>query len=144
LKRRKSKRRHLVAWAGEDTINLTPLLDVIFNLIFFFLLATTLKQTRAFLEVRLPHATRSQVAEAPKKTLVITLTGEDRIFVETRELTLEELERELRETAPGDVDRMILRGDAMAHHQAVVRVLDACARAGHFGVAVEVKSDTVK
>ena len=37
--KRRRKRRRALEWGVEESINLTPLLDMIFNLIFFFILA---------------------------------------------------------------------------------------------------------
>jgi biopolymer transport protein ExbD len=137
--KKRSKRRRRLTWSGEESINLTPLLDMIFNLIFFFILATTLRQSKAFLEVRLPQSSQAALQNIQKKTIVITLTREDRIFIGEKELTVESLEEELKNIPPNEIERLILQGDAMAHHEAVVKVLDACARAGHTGVSVEVK-----
>ena len=137
--KRSKRRRHLLTWAGEESINLTPLLDVIFNLIFFFLLATTLRQTQAFIEVDLPSAKQAAVAEAPKKKIEITLTVDNRLYLNDREVDFDELENRLREIDPEKVERVILKGDAGARHENVVRVLDICSAAGHLGVSVEVR-----
>jgi len=137
---RRIRRRNRLTWAGEDSINLTPLLDVIFNLIFFFLLATTLKQAKAFLDVRLPYAQQAAHITAPKRTIIITVNRDDKIYLGAREVSFEELERELKKTSPTEVEGVILRGDAYAHNKAIVKVLDTCVRAGHFSVALEVKT----
>ncbi|MBN1899956.1 biopolymer transporter ExbD [Candidatus Sumerlaeota bacterium] len=139
MKKHSKRRRHLT-WSGEESINLTPLLDMIFNLIFFFILATTLRQSKALLEVRLPQSSQGALQSIEKNIIVITLTSEDRIFLGEKEATIESLEQELKTIPPNEIESLILQGDARAHHEAVVRVLDACARAGHTGVSVEVKS----
>ena len=138
--KRRIRRRRRLTWAGEDSINLTPLLDVIFNLIFFFLLATTLKQTKAFLEVRLPYAQQATHIATPKRTIIITVSREDKVYVGAREVSFEELEIVLKKTPPSEIEGVILRGDARAHNEAIVKVLDTCVRAGHSGVALEVKT----
>lgn len=137
--KKRSKRRQRLTWSGEESINLTPLLDMIFNLIFFFILATTLRQSKALLDVRLPQASQAVLQNIQRNTIVITLTREDRIFLGEKEMTLKSLEKELKDIPPNEIERLILQGDAQAHHEAVVKVLDTCVRAGHTGVSVEVK-----
>ena len=137
--KKRSKRRRFLTWSGEESINLTPLLDMIFNLIFFFILATTLRQSKAFLDIRLPRASQAALQNIQRKTIIITLTRENRIFLDEMEMTLETLEQVLKDAPPHEIERLILQGDAQAHHEAVVKVLDTCARAGHTGVSVEVK-----
>jgi len=125
---------------GEG-INLTPLMDMIFNLIFFFILATEVRQSHAFLEVRLPHVTQTARMESAGKTLVITVTKDNRVFLEKREISPESLEAELKKIPPAQVSRIAIKGDAQAYHETIVKVLDACVKAGHTGVSVEVKSE---
>lgn len=139
IMKKRSKRRHRLTWSGEESINLTPLLDMIFNLIFFFILATTLRQSKALLEVRLPQSSQAALQKMQKKTVVITLTRDDRIFIGEKEMTIQSLEEDLKNIPPNEIERLILQGDAQSHHEAVVQVLDICARAGHTGVSVEVK-----
>jgi biopolymer transport protein ExbD len=139
--RKRRRRRRLLSWDTEESINLTPLLDVIFNLIFFFLLATTIKQSQAFLDVKLPKSSRANIVKKEKKIIVITLDKENRIFFEKDEVSIDDLEKKLIETSPEEVDRIVLRGDAKSYHESVVNILDVCVKAGHRGVSVEVKKE---
>jgi len=134
------KRRLSEMEVGEG-INLTPLMDMIFNLIFFFILATEVRQSHAFLEVRLPHVTQTTRMESAGKTLTLTVTKDNRIFLEKREISPESLEAELKKIPPAQVSRIAIKGDAQAYHETIVKVLDACVKAGHTGVSVEVKSE---
>jgi len=133
------RRRSRLAWAGEDSINLTPLLDVIFNLIFFFLLATTLRQTKAFLEVKLPYAHQVSQLSPQKKTIIITISRDDKVYLGEKEVSFDKLVQELKRVSADEIGGVIVRADAYAHNKAIVKVLDACARAGHRGIALEVK-----
>ena len=57
------------------------------------------------------------------------------------DLSADALEKELISHQPREVEQIILKGDANARHETIVRVLDACAKAGHICVSVEVKKD---
>ncbi len=133
------RRKRYLTWVSEDSINLTPLLDVIFNIIFFFILATTIREAKSFLEVQLPSSSEAAAREAETATLIITVTDTNRIYLNEREVTPKDLEVMLREQDVANVREIIIRGDAKAYNQTIVDVLDACARAGHYAVSIEVK-----
>lgn len=116
----------------EPEISLTPLIDVVFTLIIFFVVTTTF-QERAQIALDLPEggAPKAQVEEPP---LVVSVDREGRYYVGDREVLgrdVESLLAALRE-AGGDYPerRVLLRADAEARHQAVVTALDALGRAG--------------
>ena len=133
------RRKRYLAWVSEDSINLTPLLDVIFNLIFFFILATTIREAKSFLEVQLPSSSEAAAREAETATLIITVTDTNKIYLNEREVTPKALEALLKEQDVANVREIIIRGDAKAYNQTIVDVLDACARAGRYAVSIEVK-----
>lgn len=133
------RRRNKESWLPESGINLMPLLDVIFNLIFFFILATTIKESKAFLDVKLPKSTEAQAATAPQ-ALVINVTEENQIFLQDEEVPLDTLNKSLEALkAEKNINRVIIRGDAKAYNQTIVSVLDACAKVGLLTVSIEVK-----
>ena len=133
------RRKRYLTWVSEDSLNLTPLLDVIFNLVFFFILATTIREAKSFLEVQLPSSSEAAAREAETATLIITVTETNKIYLGEREATPEDLEALLREPGVAKVKEIIVRGDAKAYNQTIVNVLDACARAGHYAVSIEVR-----
>jgi biopolymer transport protein ExbD len=112
----------------EPGINLTPLLDAIFNLIFFFLLATTLREEELGAEVALPSSEVGRVAES--KADSITLTADDRIFFRGEEIIEEVLELEMRALAGRGVREIAIRGDTDASIGLLRSVMDVCTRSG--------------
>jgi biopolymer transport protein ExbD len=117
---------------------LTPLLDVILNLIFFFILATTIQETKEFLDVQLPSSSEAaERAEVPK-TLIITVTEENKVFLGEEEIEAERLHERIEGMKAEEIKEIIIRGDAKAYNQTMVKVLDECAKAGKYGVSIEV------
>lgn len=119
-------------------INVTSLVDIIFNLLLFFLLTTTFSET-AGLEIELPEASAADLQIAPDD-LAIRLSADGRIFVEEREVSLEALEARLREhqrAAPASV--VVLQADTAVAHGRVAEVVDLAKRVGiaRFGIATE-------
>jgi biopolymer transport protein ExbD len=122
----------------DEGINLTPLLDVLFNLIFFFILATTIKDREAFLDVTLPDAQQSAAASETKPTWTIVLTADQRVLLNGEDVEADALADRLAETPPEDIDGIVVRGDTKAYHGTLVKALDACARSGQTNIRIEV------
>jgi biopolymer transport protein ExbD len=78
----------------DEELNLTPLLDCIFNLVFFFLVATNLKQEQAQLEVQLPQAP-IQTAQAPPESIVITIGASGEIVLNGETVARDQIETAL-------------------------------------------------
>ncbi|MFP4348347.1 MAG: ExbD/TolR family protein [Desulfococcaceae bacterium] len=62
----------------EDHIDLTPLIDAMFLLLIFFIMATTF--SKPVMDVMLPHAESSAESASTKEQVVITIDAEGRIF----------------------------------------------------------------
>ena len=113
-------------------INLTPLIDVVFLLLIFFMVTTTFtRETR--LVVNLPEADGEPVQDAPQ-SIEISVSQSGAYAVDGRALVNNEastLMQALEEVSGGDHDLgMTLIADAGATHQAVVTAMDAIGKAG--------------
>ena len=110
----------------SDGLNLTPLVDVVFLLLVFFLAATTLAKQEVELDLRLPQA-RSGEAAGGSRALVVNVFADGRLVVDGREVTLEALRQKLLAAWQGDRDQEVLvRGDQGAQFGVGLQVLDAC------------------
>jgi biopolymer transport protein ExbD len=115
-------------------INLTPLIDVVFLLLIFFMVSTTFDR-HAKLKVDLPEssATNTQQQQDP---VVISIDAKGNYFINDRQLvntSLDTLKIALRKTVADLEEKdvsLVLRADAKTPHQSVVRVMDAAAQLG--------------
>lgn len=116
----------------EPQLELTPLIDVVFQLLVFFMIATSFREPESALGVELPAAASS--SERPLEPLVIDVLRDGRVRIGARELAPEQLGSELagalRAARPDARAPVTLRGDRLARHEDIVRVLDACRAAG--------------
>lgn len=122
-------RRHQVE---EPGINLTPLIDVVFLLLIFFMVTTTFnRETR--LAVNLPEAD-AEATEAVPEQLEVAVDADGRYALNGRLLADRQpgtLRRALDEEAGGDRNMpVVLVADADATHQSVVTVMDVLGQAG--------------
>lgn len=118
--------------ADEPDINLTPLIDVVFLLLIFFMVSTTFKRD-AELAVELPEASVESSAQAPD-TLELVIDEQGRYFLDDKELINRELatvKQALADAAGDSRERpLVIRADAKTPHQAVVTAMDAAGQLG--------------
>lgn len=114
------------------SVNLTPLIDVVFLLLIFFMVSTTFTRETQ-LSVDLPEATGLQRDEADRQVeILIDEQGQYRVngrpLLDTR---LRTLQAAMYEVCQGDTTLpLVISADAQAAHQAVVRAMDAAGQMG--------------
>jgi biopolymer transport protein ExbD len=119
-------------------VNLTPLIDVVFLLLIFFMVSTSFDRY-AYLKVQLPEASNKaqQQTGAP---LVISIDAKGKFFVNQRQVvntSLETLKAAIKQTVGDRKDMtVLLRADANTPHQAVVRAMDAAAQLGLVRISI--------
>jgi len=116
----------------EIDLNLTPLIDVVFLLLIFFMVSTTFEKT-AKLKVDLPEASAQAVQQSENK-IVIGIDAKGRYYINDRQLVntqTKTLKMALMKVS-GDNKQMpiVLRADAKTPHQSVVRAMDAASQLG--------------
>jgi len=122
----------------ELQINLTPLIDVVFLLLIFFMVSTTFtRETR--LAVNLPEADGEPAQENPQQ-IEISVSSTGAYAVAGRNLVDSELNtlmRALEEVTRGNRDvALVLIADAEATHQSVVRAMDAIGQSGFSSLSI--------
>ena len=119
------------------SINLTPLIDILFLVLMFLVLTATFRGTSA-LDLTLPSAeTAPPVSVDAPGVVRVVVMADGQILVEDRPVTLGELERRLVEMPDRDRLSIILAADARSSHGDVVAVMDRVRRAGIFKLRLE-------
>lgn len=122
----------------EPKVNLTPLIDVVFLLLIFFMVSTSFEQQTA-LKISLPKA--SQQAELKKdKAIEVAIDAEGRMYVNqqgllnSRAATL----TAALATAAGSNRTLpvVLRADAQTAHHYVVTTMDVLAKMGFTNLSI--------
>lgn len=116
------------------TINIAPLVDVVFLLVIFFAVSTTFLDT-AGLALELPES--DSTAGREPQELSVLLLADDRVVFAGETVTLAELRRQLGEAIAAREEKVVvLRADAATRHGEVVRVMDVIRDAGASGLTV--------
>ncbi len=114
-------------------IDITPLIDVVFLMLIFFMVSTTFdKQTQ--LKVDLPSAASQVDKQENSEKIEITIDPAGHFYVNERELVQHDaaaLKRALRKVANGRLDLpIVVSGDRSAPLQAMMTVMDVSAQLG--------------
>jgi biopolymer transport protein ExbD len=116
--------------------NLTPMIDVVFNLIIFFLAASHIARSTSQKQVHLPEATKGQQErEERQKRLVITVTRDESLWLSGDRVTLADVDRMLADAAPEPNAKQAgrevrIRTDRDVPYRAIEPLLVTCAKAG--------------
>ena len=116
----------------EPEVNLTPLIDVVFLLLIFFMVSTTFEQ-QSRIQIELPEATAT-AADTENETLEIIIDAQGRYFIGERQVVNSEV-KTLKSAISKAVDgreslTVIIRSDASTPYQAVITALDATSQLG--------------
>jgi biopolymer transport protein ExbD len=122
----------------EITINLAPLIDVIFLLVIFFAVSTTFLDT-AGLQLELPESSSTAQQEAEDISVYLGADGELSFGEEI--VDHEQLKARL-QSALAETDRkvVVLRADTHTEHGAVVEIMDLIRDSGAEGLTVAARS----
>ncbi len=133
----------------ELELNLTPLIDVVFLLLIFFMVSTTFNR-ESEISIELPESSGEE-ARHEKFVIEISIDGQGRYFINQRKLKdnkLETLKQGIREVRAQQGDdktepKLIISADRDTTHQAVVLAMDAARQLGlvHLTFATKLSSD---
>jgi len=108
-------------------LNITPLIDVVFLLLIFFMVSTTFER-ESEINITLPEASE-EYTDTQLDKVEIAIDAEGRLFVNEQSLVNSQLGtiRDAIRNALFDLEdpQIIISADAKATHQLVVRVMDA-------------------
>ena len=114
----------------EPYLNMTPMVDVILNLLIFFMIGSRFVEDERQLDIQLPTVSHAQSLTAPPKEIVINVYTDGRLVVDQKSLDARELEDLLSAAQSRYADQAVLiRGDGKGTYQAIMDVLSICQRA---------------
>ena len=125
---------------GLTEVNVTPLIDVVFNLLIFFVITTTFVQNPG-IEVELPKASTAPGSQA-SDSVIIAITQQGQMIYEGRALSSEELRQTLNNHyAARKTATVIIQADEMTAHGKVVEVMDLARQGGFQSLAIATEAE---
>lgn len=124
----------------DATINLTPMIDVVFLLVIFFLVGSEFSEAESKIPVNVPTAGQMQAITRGPDELVVEISIDDSVSLNGETMTLDNLKLKLKDyhAAYPDV-KVIVRGEATGSLQGTVEVLQAVRRSGIENIGISTK-----
>ena len=127
----------------QPSMNLTPMIDIVFLLIIFFMVGTRFVEMERNIAVQVPAVRDAQTLSPPPERRVINVYRDGQISLDRQPVTLDQLTSELAIGRQQYAELgVIVRGDAEGTFQNVASVLNACRQAGiaEMGISVRMAS----
>ena len=119
----------------EDSLmDLTPIVDVVFNLLIFFALSLNFSQVVSSINIKLPKAKTSEVVT--EKQVVVSIERNNKVYINDQALYLDQIPNYLDKINKDNV--VVVKADKEIDHGFVVQIMDLIKRSGFkkLGIAV--------
>ena len=126
----------------KNDINVTPMVDIVLVLLIIFMVVTPMLQRGK--DVNLPKSQTSEKKDATKEEdpLILSVTRDEKVFLETDEYDTANLERKLKEEITSAPSRKILlKGDLALNYGKIREVMEVARKAGAKGIALGVEAE---
>lgn len=131
---------------AEDGVNLTPLIDVVFLLLIFFMVSTTFTK-ESHLKIDLPEASGESLPQF-KKQIDVVVDAQGAYAVNGKQLInnqLSTLERALMDASGGETGLpFIITGDANSNYQSIISVMDLAGKLGFVNISMTTRNPEEK
>ena len=119
----------------DYTVDITPLVDIVFLMLIFFMVSTSFKVASS-LKLELPSS-HSQEQVSEQQEVIVSISEKGQFYVQDEVVSDNDLRKRILNQTKGDPNmRIVLRADAKAQHQYVVRALDVLRGLGMGKVAI--------
>ncbi|MBW3611838.1 MAG: biopolymer transporter ExbD, partial [Actinobacteria bacterium] len=117
--------------AEEEPVNMTSMMDVVFNLLIFFLVATTMAQEEREINIKLPSTAKFTTLSAQPKQVIINIKEDGTRIVNTKKYDDASLRAMLAEHAKNRPDgNVLIRADERSTFRHFAGVVDLCRQVG--------------
>jgi biopolymer transport protein ExbD len=113
-------------------LDLTPMMDMVFNLLIFFMVVSQFAAEERDLKVQLPDGSEAMPLTAKPREIFINIDKDGRYFVRAQEMTQDQLGQFLKEAATNNPTSQsaIIRADKRAAWDFVAAAMRLCNQAG--------------
>ena len=130
------RRKYANEGEGDEQINLTPMLDVVFiMLIFFIVTATFVKEVG--LDVNQPDQDKPKTVDPDKKSIVVRISNRDRIIIAQRDVDWRAVRANIeRLHAENPEAPVIIQPHPESTTEAMIHIMDSARQAGVYNVSI--------
>jgi biopolymer transport protein ExbD len=120
----------------DEQINLTPMLDVVFIMLIFFIVTATFVR-EVGLDINQPPEDRPQTVDPDKKSIVVRITNRDRIIIAQRDVDWRAVRANIeRLHAENPEAPVVIQSHPDSTADALIHVMDSARQAGVYNIAL--------
>lgn len=124
----------------KSTINIIPMIDVIFFLLVFFMLFTTFRTTPTGIDMQLPKAVT--VTEQQSKNMIVDVTKNGDVYYQGKKLNLSQLRNTAIDLYKKNNQLVaIINADQDTRYKYIVSVMDNLRQAGVYRLALAAEKE---
>ncbi len=114
------------------TLSLTPLIDVVFLLLIFFLVTSEFEDEERRMDIVLPTATSAVPMTVKPREVMVDIDAEGLVYLQGKAVSIDELFEVLQLAVSKNPTNqtVVIRADRQSNFQPVVDVMDVCNRTG--------------
>ncbi|PUU89170.1 biopolymer transporter ExbD [Halanaerobium sp.] len=121
----------------SSTLNLAPMIDIVFLLLIFFLVSSTLQGEEALYNIRVPESSIGQSSE--QKNISIFLDHENQIYYQEKEYTRQQLDKLFTELNAGPVEKVKIYADQESNFDSLVFLIEKFKNNGFQNISFALK-----
>jgi biopolymer transport protein ExbD len=115
----------------EPQLNLTPMIDVVIQLVIFFMVGTQFVDNERKIDIALPLVGQAAPLTETPDEIVVNVSKEGEISIGSKAVSAEQLRDQLKEARNRySAQAVVIRGDMNCIYQQVMTVVDICKQAG--------------
>ncbi len=114
----------------EPQLNLTPMIDIVFLLIIFFMVGTRFSEIEQQYDIELPTAAAVEPMTSRPDSIVLNVARSGQVMINGEQVSLPDLQTRLEVARKAYSEQSVLiRGDGAGVYQPIVDVMDICHKA---------------
>ena len=121
---------------ADSEIDLTPMLDVVFIMLIFFIVTASFVKELGF-DVNRPDAQQQQPKNNDIKNILVNITDDGELFVNRRRVNAEALTANIKRLhAESPKGTVVIQADDDSKNDLLITVMDAARKAGVYDVSI--------
>jgi biopolymer transport protein ExbD len=114
----------------EPQLNLTPMIDIVFLLIIFFMVGTRFSEIEQQYDIELPTASAVEPMTSRPDAIVLNVARSGDVVIDGKTVPMDQLKERLEAARKAYAEQSVLiRGDGEGVYQSIVDVMDLCHKA---------------
>ncbi|MGP3777465.1 ExbD/TolR family protein [Halanaerobium saccharolyticum] len=123
----------------SSTLNLAPMIDIVFLLLIFFLVSSTLQGEEALYNIRVPESSIGQSSE--QKNISVFLDQKNQIYYQEKEYTRQQLDKLFTKLNAGPVEKVKIYADQESNFDSLVFLIEKFKNNGFQNISFALKEE---